>query len=100
MVELMEVEDTALCYKILDEEEEIDEMTEKLKDDHIRRLNEGVCNPYAGVIFLDLLTNIERVGDHASNIAQGILGLKLHQGLISQSEFDNELKDQLKDEQA
>lgn len=94
MVELMETEDTALCYKILDEEEEIDEMTENLKDDHIRRLNEGVCNPYAGVIFLDLLTNIERVGDHASNIAQGILGLKLHKGLITQSQFNNEMKDQ------
>jgi phosphate:Na+ symporter len=91
MVELMENDETALCYQILDKEEEIDEMTEKLKDDHIRRLNEGVCNPYAGVIFLDLLTNIERVGDHASNIAQGILGLKLHQGLITQSEFDNEI---------
>jgi phosphate:Na+ symporter len=92
MVELMETEETDLCYKILDEEEEIDEMTEKLKDDHIRRLNEGICNPYAGVIFLDLLTNIERVGDHASNIAHGILGLKLHQGLISQREFDSETK--------
>jgi len=92
MVELMETEETDLCYKILDEEEEIDEMTEKLKDDHIRRLNEGICNPYAGVIFLDLLTNIERVGDHASNIAHGILGLKLHEGLISQREFDSETK--------
>lgn len=91
MVELMENEETSLCYKILDEEEEIDELTEKLKDDHIRRLNEGICNPFAGVIFLDLLTNLERVGDHASNIALGILGLKLHQGLIAQSEFDNEI---------
>lgn len=91
MVELMETDDTTICYKILDEEEEIDELTEKLKDDHIRRLNEGICNPYAGIIFMDLLTNIERVGDHASNIALGILGLKLHQGLISQSEFDNEI---------
>lgn len=90
MVELMGNEETTLCYKILDEEEEIDELTEKLKDDHIRRLNEGICNPFAGVIFLDLLTNLERVGDHASNIALGILGLKLHQGLIKQSEFDNE----------
>lgn len=93
MVELMETDDTALCYQILDKEEEIDELTEKLKDDHISRLSEGVCNSYSGVIFLDLLTNIERVGDHASNIAQGILGLKLHQGLITQSQFNNEIKE-------
>lgn len=90
MLELMVTEETALCYQILNKEKEIDEMTERLKDDHIHRLNEGICNPYAGVIFLDLLTNIERVGDHASNIAQGILRLKIHQGLITQSEFDNE----------
>ncbi len=94
MVQLMSTDEIALCYKILDKEEEIDEMTEKLKDDHISRLNQGICNPYAGVIFLDLLTNIERVGDHASNIAQGILGLKLHQGLITQSEFDYETKEE------
>ncbi|WKY48524.1 Na/Pi cotransporter family protein [Eubacteriaceae bacterium ES3] len=88
MVMLLETDELELCYKILDEEDEIDELTEKLKDDHIDRLNEGICNPYAGIIFMDLLTNIERVGDHASNIAQGILGLKLHQGLISQSEYN------------
>lgn len=89
-IELIETEEQDLCYKILDVEEEIDEMTEKLKDDHIRRLNEGICNPYSGVIFLDLLTNIERVGDHAANLAQGILGLKLHQGLITPDEYDYE----------
>lgn len=92
MVELIETEEIDLCYKILDEEEEIDEMTEKLKDDHIQRLNEGVCNSYTGIIYMDLLNNIERVGDHASNIAQGILGLKLHQGLIQQA--DHQADDQ------
>jgi phosphate:Na+ symporter len=87
MVSLLDGDELELCYKILDEEDEIDELTEKLKDDHISRLNEGICNPYAGIIFMDLLTNIERVGDHASNIAQGILSLKLHQGLISSEEY-------------
>ncbi len=84
MVELIKTEELDLCYQILDEEEEIDELTEKLKDDHIQRLNDGVCNSYSGIIFMDLVNNIERVGDHASNIAQGILGLKLQQGLIQQ----------------
>jgi len=87
MVSLLDRDELELCYKILDEEDEIDELTEKLKDDHINRLNEGICNPYAGIIFMDLLTNIERVGDHASNIAQGILSLKLHQGLITSEEY-------------
>ncbi|MGL4607440.1 MAG: Na/Pi cotransporter family protein [Eubacteriaceae bacterium] len=92
VVTLIEDEDQELCYKILDIEEEIDEMTEKLKDDHIQRLNEGVCNPYSGIIYLDLLSNIERVGDHAANLAQGILGLKLHQGLITPDEYEHEIE--------
>ncbi|MGV8905992.1 MAG: Na/Pi cotransporter family protein [Acetobacterium sp.] len=89
MVTLIHTEDEELCHKIFDEEEEIDERTEKLKDEHIHRLNYGECNPYAGIIYLDLLSNIERVGDHASNLAQGVLGLKLHSKLISREAYEN-----------
>ena len=39
------------------------------------------CNAYAGVVYLDLLANIERVGDHASNIANDILELKEQRGV-------------------
>ena len=42
-----------------------DEMREK----HIRRLSKGKCNPESGVIFLDLISNLERIADHAVNIA-------------------------------
>lgn len=92
MTALIDTEDEVLCYKIFDEEEKINDMTEKLKDDHIHRLNYGDCNPYAGIIYLDLLSNIERVGNHASNIAQGILGLKLYQGLITREVYEKEKK--------
>ncbi|GAG44663.1 unnamed protein product, partial [marine sediment metagenome] len=35
----------------------------------INRLNQGICYPESGVIFLDLISNLERVGDHANNIS-------------------------------
>ena len=36
---------------------------------HIERLNTGKCHPVAGVVFIDILSNLERVGDHAHNVA-------------------------------
>jgi phosphate:Na+ symporter len=50
-------------------EDEIDEIEKKLRDNHINRLNKGICYPESGVIFLDVISNLERVGDHANNIS-------------------------------
>ena len=50
-------------------EDDIDAMERNLRRRHIDRLNQGVCNPGSGVIFIDILSNLERVGDHANNIA-------------------------------
>ena len=50
-------------------EDEVDTLTEELRDKHIERLSTNICNPSAGVIFLDILSNLERVSDHAYNIA-------------------------------
>ena len=57
---------------ITDREEEIDELTEKLRGSHIQRLTEGMCTPKSGTNFLDLLINLERVSDHAANIAYSV----------------------------
>lgn len=50
-------------------EDEVDGLEEELRDKHIERLSDRICNPSAGVIFLDLLSNLERISDHAYNIA-------------------------------
>ncbi|MEF9917873.1 MAG: Na/Pi cotransporter family protein [Eubacterium sp.] len=81
VVEMIRTEDEKICKKILEDEDVIDAVTDKLKNEHIRRLNKGACNAYAGVVYLDLLANIERVGDHASNIAVDILDLKDQRGI-------------------
>ncbi|NLZ53524.1 MAG: Na/Pi cotransporter family protein [Thermoanaerobacteraceae bacterium] len=65
--------DKPSSQKVVKNEEEIDMMEKKLRLNHIKRLNEGSCNPSSGVIFLDLLTNLERVGDHSFNIASYVL---------------------------
>ena len=51
------------------EEQNVDDMTEALRRMHIDRLKERKCTPKAGVIFLEAINNLERVSDHAMNIA-------------------------------
>ncbi len=51
-------------------EEKIDISEKDLRNSHIRRLNSGICNATVGTMFLDLISNLERVGDHSMNIAE------------------------------
>ncbi|HEY9581539.1 MAG TPA: PhoU domain-containing protein, partial [Savagea sp.] len=41
---------------------------------HIRRLREGSCSLEAGMVYVDIISNLERIGDHAVNIAEVVLG--------------------------
>ncbi len=58
---------------VLKLEEEVDKLEEEYRDNHIKRLNNMQCSPYSGVIFLDLLSNLERISDHSSNISLYVL---------------------------
>ena len=59
--------------EVLKLEEEIDALEKKYRTSHIERLNKLLCQPSAGVVFLDILSNIERVSDHSSNISFYVL---------------------------
>lgn len=50
-------------------EDEVDTLEEEMRDKHIERLSTQICNPSAGVIFLDIISNLERISDHAYNVA-------------------------------
>lgn len=56
-------------------EENIDRLEELLRDKHIQRLSQNKCNPHSGAVFLDAISNFERIGDHSINIAEYILNL-------------------------
>ena len=59
--------------EILDLEEKIDEKERKLQRSHVKRLTKNKCTPEAGMIFSDTVSGLERVADHATNIAFAIL---------------------------
>ena len=50
-------------------EDEVDMLEDEMREKHIERLSKGDCNPQAGIAFLDIISNLERVSDHATNIA-------------------------------
>lgn len=63
-----EAADRALCT-----EKKVDKLEKDLRDKHIQRLSKGKCTPESGIIFLDVLSNMERIADHADNIAGYVL---------------------------
>ena len=50
-------------------EDKVDMLEDELREKHIDRLTRGECNPQSGIAFLDIISNLERVSDHATNIA-------------------------------
>lgn len=71
--ESLKERDHTLAEKVLNEEEDIDNIKERLRSSHIDRLNAQKCSAGSGVVFLDIVTNLERIADHATNVAQSVL---------------------------
>ena len=61
---------TAWLKKIADMEQEIDDMTETYRESHIERMKRGECSEEACILYSEMLTDFERIGDHVLNIGQ------------------------------
>ena len=61
--------DPTAFQAVEDVEEEIDNLTEALREHHVERVKNKKCSAKNGMLYLDILTNLERIGDHAENIA-------------------------------
>ena len=57
-------------------EDAIDDLEDRLRNNHIKRLNTGECTVNSGLIFIDMLHNFEKIGDHTYNLAKAIVGKK------------------------
>ena len=67
--------DVSIANTINETEREIDKLQKEYRNAHISRLNAGKCTALAGILFLDLISNLERIGDHSVNIAETISGI-------------------------
>jgi len=76
IVVAMEHQDQKIGPKSIELEDEIDELERTLRMNHINRLNTGECSVSPGLVFIDILHNFEKIGDHTFNISEAILGQK------------------------
>jgi len=78
---------SSVSMLVLEFEGRLNRMQVEMKEEHIQRMNEGKCNLLAGILFTDFVNNLEKVGDHLTNIAQGVLRqLRWDQEMIQQEE--------------
>ncbi|MCM3088902.1 phosphate:Na+ symporter [Bhargavaea ginsengi] len=73
-LEALNHHDAEIAREVAEKEDLIDKMERKFRKKHIQRLNDGQCSAQAGIVFVDIVSNLERIGDHAVNIAESILG--------------------------
>lgn len=69
-----EEKDEEKALRIMQLEGTVDEMERFFRKKHIQRMSEGACYSNAGIIFVDILSNLERISDHCVNIAEVVLG--------------------------
>jgi len=69
-----------LARKVLQREEVINKYQVDLKNAHVARVSQQQCDLRSGVVFTDFVDNLEKVGDHLTNVVQGILGEMRWQG--------------------
>lgn len=71
-VEMFAKSDETHMQEIIILEDQVDEKERELQKKHVERLTKGECSPEAGMIFSDIVSGLERVADHATNIAFAI----------------------------
>jgi len=71
-IEAFSREDLHLAREVIQQDDIVDNMEKVLRKNHISRINCNECIPESGVIYLDVLSNLERIADHATNLAEVI----------------------------
>jgi phosphate:Na+ symporter len=66
--------DIEAAKSALENEKNINKMQVDFRRSHVQRMKEGICTAEAGLIFIDLVDNAEKIGDHLTNIAQAVIG--------------------------
>ena len=70
--------DLPLARQVEPLEEVIDDLKDALRSSHVLRLQQGSCSIETGFVWLDLLTGLERIGDHCANLAGAVIDLSHH----------------------
>jgi len=67
-------EDKDMAQAVIEKGRELRQLERSLRKNHTSRINQKLCVPQSGVIYLDLLSNLQRVADHSTNLAEVVTG--------------------------
>jgi len=73
-LECLHTSDTIVAKRALKHEERLNYLQKTYQKSHAQRLTDGQCQVRSGLVFLDLVSNFEKIGDHLANINQAVLG--------------------------
>jgi phosphate:Na+ symporter len=74
IISALEYDDIPAARSALTNETNLNAMQLNFRRSHVERMSNGICTAETGLIFIDLVDNIEKIGDHLTNIAQAIIG--------------------------
>lgn len=86
-LQVIRTNDNGIANEIVEIESYLDRLEQKARKRHTLRINEGTCTGESGLIYVDLLSNLERIGDHCCNIAEYTLNEEYYV-IIDEPEFD------------
>lgn len=82
--------DAGLAERVLERERRVNRFQVELKKAHVRRLNKGGCDVKSGVVFMDFVDNLEKIGDHLTNVAQAVIGQMRWKGYLHEEQLAEE----------
>ncbi|MBN1123991.1 MAG: Na/Pi cotransporter family protein [Sedimentisphaerales bacterium] len=74
IIQSLDKSDIQAAHRALSSENKLNRMQVQFRRHHVQRMTDGVCAAEAGVIFIDVVDNIEKIGDHLTNVAQSVIG--------------------------
>jgi len=74
VVTALQENDVTIARTALPHEAALNSMQMEFRRSHVQRMSDGVCTPQTGLLFIDLVDNVEKIGDHLTNVAQAIIG--------------------------
>jgi phosphate:Na+ symporter len=89
VIEALEKNDIEVAKLALVKENNINQMQMDFRRSHVQRMSESICSAETGLVFIDLVDNIEKIGDHLTNIAQAIIGGLHWEGIKPKKSYES-----------
>ncbi|MFH2144894.1 MAG: Na/Pi cotransporter family protein [Candidatus Omnitrophota bacterium] len=74
IIKALDTNDVNEAKVVLELENQVNRLTQQLRENHIDRLSGGKCKVLSGIVFLDMVSNYEKIADHLTNVAQAVAG--------------------------